>query len=576
MVADKHVVGFWNRPQMAHISAWPRQRDVSLEQYPEARLQFPICLSALEIDLFLITDASVCLLPCLFVSLLFVWYRWETPRELCVCAAIKRCRTSGVRQKIDGTRKEILVFLQLKTKNKNSKHGGDVHLHSCFISPKLHRRKNPTSIYIALIFWLTRLAVYLLQLTASATSCCLDLRGFSPVIRFSVRGEIGGGLYLIRDIPWMLDWIGSWGVWWPGRCPQLCGGGWILRMSRLRVASNGWHAWSCDAVSDVRGPAWKNTWCSLIWPEELIFPFSVGSEDIPGMTEKSSCYIGRRNLWVFSRWLEIREFVVMVSPSQTIASPQATKTSARMMCPEATRTPKPQQMNWSLKTLFKYHLLSERGAVDPVQILIACCNTDTMVVCKFGAPLWCKMIDVYRKESNNKCYVLINWRKWKWHQLTSRFTGSIWGCAQVDYPAGIESEQKLFNSWLILIHINSDERGLMTSGSARASSAFIRKGQFGRSTLSQRRAAVLSAKVRVSQYVNSRVTEKNLSLLRIQHVVRAWIPNSRAIDFSGKASSLQEPPRVLEVEAAHPVLVGISHSNDPFAHLFPLLYGSKP
>lgn len=48
----------------------------------------------------------------------------------------------------------------------------------------------------------------------------------------------------------------------------------------------------------------------------------------------------------------------------------------------------------------------------------------------------------------------------------------------------------------------------MTSGSARAAAAFIRKGQLGRPTLSQRRAAVLSAKVRVSQDVNSRVTEK--------------------------------------------------------------------
>lgn len=45
------------------------------------------------------------------------------------------------------------------------------------------------------------------------------------------------------------------------------------------------------------GAAWKNTWCSLIWPKELIFPFSVGSENTPGMTEKSSCYIERRNLW---------------------------------------------------------------------------------------------------------------------------------------------------------------------------------------------------------------------------------------------------------------------------------------
>lgn len=131
-----------------------------------------------------------------------------------------------------------------------------------------------------------------------------------------------------------------------------------------------------------------------------------------------------------------------------------------------------------------------------------------MVVCKFGAPLWCRMIDVYRKEFNNKFDVLINWRKWKWHQLTSRFTGSICGCSQVDYPAGTGSEQKPVHSWLILIHINSDERGLMTSGWARASSAFIRKGQFGRPTLSQRRAAVLSAKVGVSQYVNSRDTEK--------------------------------------------------------------------
>lgn len=52
--------------------------------------------------------------------------------------------------------------------------------------------------------------------------------------------------------------------------------------------------------------------------------------------------------------------------------------------------------------------------------------------------------------------------------------------AGVDYPAGTESEQKPIHSWLILIHINSDERGVMTSVWACASSALIRKGQFGR------------------------------------------------------------------------------------------------
>lgn len=72
------------------------------------------------------------------------------------------------------------------------------------------------------------------------------------------------------------------------------------------------------------GAAWKNTWCSLIWPKELIFPFSVGSEDTPGMTEKSSCYIAWRNMWVLLRWQEIQEFAVMVSPSQMLASPQIT------------------------------------------------------------------------------------------------------------------------------------------------------------------------------------------------------------------------------------------------------------
>lgn len=188
-----------------------------------------------------------------------------------------------------------------------------------------------------------------------------------------------------------------------------------------------------------------------------------------------------------------------------------------------------------------------------------------MVICKFGAPLWCKMIDIYRKESNNEFYVLINWRKWKWHELASRFTGSIWGCAQVDYPAGIESEQKPVHSWLILIHINSDERGLMTSGSARASSAFIRKGQFGRPTLSQRRAAVVPAKVRVSQYVNSRVTEKKICLCYVFstlwelefQIQEQWISLGRHHRWRSRCPG---------VEAAHPVLIVIFHSNDPFAH----------
>lgn len=60
----------------------------------------------------------------------------------------------------------------------------------------------------------------------------------------------------------------------------------------------------------------------------------------------------------------------------------------------------------------------------------------------------------------------------------------------------------------------------MTSGSARAAAAFIRKGQLGRPTLSQRRAAVLSAKVRVSQDVNSRVTEKKIGLCCVFSTLR--------------------------------------------------------
>lgn len=57
---------------------------------------------------------------------------------------------------------------------------------------------------------------------------------------------------------------------------------------------------------------------------EQIVPFGVGSEDTPGVTEKRSCHTERRDLWVLSRWREIREFAAMVSPSQTLAPPQAT------------------------------------------------------------------------------------------------------------------------------------------------------------------------------------------------------------------------------------------------------------
>lgn len=32
----------------------------------------------------------------------------------------------------------------------------------------------------------------------------------------------------------------------------------------------------------------------------------------------------------------------------------------------------------------------------------------------------------------------------------------------------------------------------------------------------------------------------------------------------------------MELEAAHPVLIVVSHPNDPFAHLYPLSYGGIP
>lgn len=130
-------------------------------------------------------------------------------RHLSVCLVV--CFTSFCVISARGTERVMCLWLSrgaAEKSKKNSEHQG-AYLNSCFISPKLHGRINPTSIYMPLIFWLTCLVVYLLLLMASLTSRCLDLRGFSPVIRFSVRGEMGGRLYLIRDIPWMLDWIGS-------------------------------------------------------------------------------------------------------------------------------------------------------------------------------------------------------------------------------------------------------------------------------------------------------------------------------------------------------------------------------
>lgn len=147
---------------------------------------------------FLITrHLSVRLVVC-FTSFFLRDLNWTSY----VFVVIERCSASGWGRKL------MKHVRKSRKSEKNSEHQA-VYLNSCFISLKLHGRINPTSIYMPLIFWLTCLVVYLLLVMASLTSRCLDLWGFSPVIRFSVRGEMGGRLYLIRDIPWMLDWIGS-------------------------------------------------------------------------------------------------------------------------------------------------------------------------------------------------------------------------------------------------------------------------------------------------------------------------------------------------------------------------------
>lgn len=121
----------------------------------------------------------------------------------------------------------------------------------------------------------------------SVTSCCMDLRVFSPVIHFC--GVCVCVLGTACD-PWhpmnaRLDWeLGSLEArsvpsalrWWveTGAAPLQKIPGYIQveRVLRISVVSDRWHAWLCDPVFDVRGLAWKNTWCSLIRRTEADFP----------------------------------------------------------------------------------------------------------------------------------------------------------------------------------------------------------------------------------------------------------------------------------------------------------------
>lgn len=105
---------------------------------------------------------------------------------------------------------------------------------------------------------------------------------------------------------------------------------------------------------------------------------------------------------------------------------------------EETETPKQEKKNRITKTLFNAICYQNGELVDSIWILITCCDTlclKKLVTCKFGALLWWKMIDICQKEFINRFYVLINWRKWKWHQRTSRFTGSIWGWRRGRLPS---------------------------------------------------------------------------------------------------------------------------------------------
>lgn len=75
---------------MAHISARQRQRDVSLEQYPEARLQYPIRLSGLEI---FFNNRRICLSAALFVCFTSLFCDiCERHRVTYVCVCVCRYR----------------------------------------------------------------------------------------------------------------------------------------------------------------------------------------------------------------------------------------------------------------------------------------------------------------------------------------------------------------------------------------------------------------------------------------------------------------------------------------------------
>lgn len=132
-----------------------------------------------------------------------------------------------------------------------------------------------------------------------------------------------------------------------------------------------------------------------------------------------------------------------------------------------------------------------------------------MVTWKSAAPLLWKMIDIYQKESNNSTHLL---EEMEVTPANVQVHGNLFKAARGSIT---RLEQKLSHSRLILIQINLDEKGPMASVSAPRGVCVHRKRSVW---ASHSPSTALPAKVRVSQYVNSRVTEKKkgLSLFCIQ------------------------------------------------------------
>lgn len=117
------------------------------------------------------------------------------------------------------------------------------------------------------------------------------------------------------------------GVLWPGRCLQLCGGGWkrvLLRCKYLRILPGKTDAMAACCVQLVtRMIAWCHFRCEGAGVEEhmvladmikeLLLPFSVGSVNAPGMAENLKTITENRER---SRWKRPRfRFSSLTTPT---------------------------------------------------------------------------------------------------------------------------------------------------------------------------------------------------------------------------------------------------------------------